>query len=171
MSDSEDGAGVPLMEPGFSRSPSPETSGKRKRENDSKQSKRAKKRKSKKPKNVDDEDLNQELGLNLAIGRMDNSLLADYMAQRTKRFEPDLSMVELEDRHVPGMLYLFTAPHYYLRAALLRPYLMLDCSCMTSRNFANTTPQRKQSWTPAAGSSKEIWNTSPTFWSISPSAI
>lgn len=112
MSDSEDGAGVPLIEPDFARSPSPGTGGKRKREDDSKLSKRAKKLKTKKPKNVDNEDLSEELGLNLAIGRMDSKLLADYMAQRTKRFEPDLSMVELEDRYVPGMLYVCAIHHF-----------------------------------------------------------
>ncbi|EOD44670.1 Replication regulator protein [Neofusicoccum parvum] len=109
MSDSEDGAGVPLIEPDFARSPSPGTGGKRKREDDSKLSKRAKKLKTKKPKNVDNEDLSEELGLNLAIGRMDSKLLADYMAQRTKRFEPDLSMVELEDRYVPEKAILDTS--------------------------------------------------------------
>ncbi|KAK8185317.1 U3-containing 90S pre-ribosomal complex subunit-domain containing protein [Phyllosticta capitalensis] len=55
----------------------------------------------KKPKDVDDEDLDEAKGLNRSIGRMDSRLLADYMAQRTRRFEPDLSMVELEDRYVP----------------------------------------------------------------------
>jgi hypothetical protein len=33
---------------------------------------------------------------------MDGRLLADYVAQRTKRFGGDLSLVELEDRHIPG---------------------------------------------------------------------
>ncbi|KAF4309539.1 replication regulator protein [Botryosphaeria dothidea] len=109
MSDSEDGAGVPLIKADFSRSPSPGTGGKRRREEDSKQSKRAKRRKNKKPKNIDDEDLNEEFGLNLAVARMDSQLLADYMAQRTKRFEPDLSMVELEDRYVPEKAVLDTS--------------------------------------------------------------
>lgn len=40
--------------------------------------------------------------INTAIGKMDNRLLADYVAQRTKRFGEDLSLVELEDMHVPG---------------------------------------------------------------------
>ncbi|KAI4284135.1 MAG: hypothetical protein L6R38_001632 [Xanthoria sp. 2 TBL-2021] len=39
--------------------------------------------------------------INTAIGKMDNRLLADYVAQRTKRFGEDLSLVELEDMHVP----------------------------------------------------------------------
>lgn len=112
MSDSEDGAGVPLIKADFSRSPSPGTGGKRRREEDSKQSKRAKRRKNKKPKNIDDEDLNEEFGLNLAVARMDSQLLADYMAQRTKRFEPDLSMVELEDRYVPGTFYVCETHHF-----------------------------------------------------------
>lgn len=115
MSDSEDGAGVPLIEPSFSRSPSAEAGGKRKREDDSKQSKRAKRRKNKKPKNIDDQDLNEELGLNLGIARMDSQLLADYMAQRTKRFEPDLSTVELEDRYVPGMLYDCATHNFHIQ--------------------------------------------------------
>lgn len=102
MSDSEDGAGVPLIE-SISGSPAPENGSKRKRgEEEAKQSKRAKRRKNKKPKDVDDEDLDEAKGLNRSIGRMDSRLLADYMAQRTRRFEPDLSMVELEDRYVPG---------------------------------------------------------------------
>lgn len=40
--------------------------------------------------------------INTAIGKMDNRLLADYVAQRSKRFGEDLSLVELEDIHVPG---------------------------------------------------------------------
>lgn len=40
--------------------------------------------------------------INTAIGKMDNRLLADYVAQRTKGYGEDLSLVELEDMHVPG---------------------------------------------------------------------
>ncbi|KAL8972507.1 MAG: hypothetical protein Q9183_000518 [Haloplaca sp. 2 TL-2023] len=36
-----------------------------------------------------------------AIGKMDNRLLADYVAQRSKRFGQHLSLVELEDMHIP----------------------------------------------------------------------
>ncbi|KAL8914163.1 MAG: hypothetical protein Q9171_001158 [Xanthocarpia ochracea] len=39
--------------------------------------------------------------INPDIGMMDNRLLADYVAQRTKRFGEDLSLVELEDMHIP----------------------------------------------------------------------
>lgn len=34
--------------------------------------------------------------------KMDAQLISDYMARQIKRFEPDLSSVELEDRRVPG---------------------------------------------------------------------
>ncbi|KAF2146235.1 uncharacterized protein K452DRAFT_219405 [Aplosporella prunicola CBS 121167] len=89
------------MEP-LSPSPSPAAAGgKRKRDDDSKQSKRARRRKNKTPKNIDEGDLDEEKGMNVAIGRMDSRLLADYMAQRTKRYEPDLSLVELEERYIP----------------------------------------------------------------------
>lgn len=106
MSDTEEsGAGVPLLEPLSPSASPPPTSGKRKRETQTEAaSKRAAKRKkTKKPKDIDDEDLNVEFGLNLAIGRMDSRLLADLVAQRTKRFEKELSLVELEDRYIPGM--------------------------------------------------------------------
>lgn len=42
--------------------------------------------------------------INKAFGHMDSQLLADYVAQRTRTFESDLSSVELHDRCLPGML-------------------------------------------------------------------
>ncbi len=50
-----------------------------------------------------DLDLDVEGSINVAIGKMGRSLLADYIAQRTKRFQRDLSAVELDDLHIPGM--------------------------------------------------------------------
>ncbi|KAI4227151.1 MAG: hypothetical protein L6R36_002648 [Xanthoria steineri] len=47
--------------------------------------------------------------INTAIGEMDNRLLADYVAQCTKRFGEDLSLVELEDMHVPESAILDTS--------------------------------------------------------------
>ena len=61
-----------------------------------------KRKKAKKAKRAEDENLDLEHGLNLAIGKLDSRLQADYVAQRTKRFSSELSLVELEDRHVPG---------------------------------------------------------------------
>jgi protein CMS1 len=95
----EDQTGVPLFE-GFSDPESPAPSAKRKRDAEEKQS--AKRRKLKKPKDVDDSALDVEAGVNLAIAHMDTRLLADHVAQRTKRFRPDLSLVENEDIHIPG---------------------------------------------------------------------
>ncbi|KAK5113141.1 hypothetical protein LTR85_010959 [Meristemomyces frigidus] len=85
-------------------------SAKRKRDDDSKpESKRAAKRKKmKKPKDVDDEALDVELGVNHAIAHMDSRLMADHIAQRTKRFQPDMSMMEVEDSYVPEKAILDT---------------------------------------------------------------
>ena len=69
-------------------------------------SKRAiKKSRSKIPKAqvLEDESLDTEQALNTAIGKLDGRLLADYVAQRTKRFAPDLSILEMEDQYLPGM--------------------------------------------------------------------
>ncbi len=54
-------------------------------------------------KSNEDDNLDLDQGLNLAIAKLDNRLLADYIAKRTKRFFPDLSLVELEDRYVSGV--------------------------------------------------------------------
>lgn len=108
MSDEESGNGVPLIEPLYrSLSPSDRDSGKRKRDDEDDGKKTAKKKKKKNfkkkvPKDINDDDLDEKLGLNLAIGRMDGQLLVDHVAQRTKRFEPELSTVEMEDRYLPG---------------------------------------------------------------------
>ena len=40
---------------------------------------------------------------NPAIAGLSSQLLADHVAQRTKRFAPELSAVELQDRYIPGM--------------------------------------------------------------------
>jgi protein CMS1 len=111
MSDSDsEQAGVPLIED-VSDSDAPATSNaaKRKRDDDIDapvESKRAAKRKRnpKKPKDVQDDALDEEKGVNHAIAHMDSSLMCDHIAQRTKRFKPDLSLVEAEDLHVPCKL-------------------------------------------------------------------
>jgi protein CMS1 len=80
-------------------------SSKRKRDPEVEQtSKRAaKKQKSKKRKTVDEDELDVEQGVNNAFSHMDSQLLADYLAQRTRQYEGDLSTVELEDKYIPGM--------------------------------------------------------------------
>ncbi|TKA71122.1 hypothetical protein B0A49_03121 [Cryomyces minteri] len=112
---SEPGAsdgGIPLIEP-LSPSPSPSsTSTKRKRDTQAQpaESKRAAKRKrTKKPKDIDDDELDTTAGVNTAVAHMDSRLLADHVAQRTKRFEPELSLVELEDRYIPERAILDTS--------------------------------------------------------------
>ena len=77
-----------------------------KREEDSKSDlqKLKKRKKSKKPKDVNDEALDVELGINRAVAHMDSRLMTDHISQRTKRFRPELSAVEIEDRYIPGAL-------------------------------------------------------------------
>lgn len=58
--------------------------------------------KRKKHSSFNDEDIDVEAGLNNAIAKMNDHLLVDYVASQTRRFESDLSSVELEDRYIPG---------------------------------------------------------------------
>jgi len=81
-------------------------SSKRKREADLPESKKtAKKPKNRKKKAIDEDDdeLNTEAGINKAFSHMDSNLLADYIAQRTRKYESELSSIELDDRYLPGV--------------------------------------------------------------------
>lgn len=49
-----------------------------------------------------DDALNLEEGINTAFAHMDPNLLADYFGAQTKRFNDDLSLVELEERRLPA---------------------------------------------------------------------
>jgi hypothetical protein len=46
--------------------------------------------------------VDSENSIDLAIGRMNDRLLADYIARLTKLFRSDLSPLELHDLTVPG---------------------------------------------------------------------
>lgn len=48
------------------------------------------------------DEIDEKLQINPAVARMDAALLADHVARQTKRFEKDLSAVELEDLRIPG---------------------------------------------------------------------
>jgi protein CMS1 len=48
-----------------------------------------------------EEIFDEELGVNTAIGQMDSQLLVDHVAKRTKKFEPNVSAVEMENRYIP----------------------------------------------------------------------
>ena len=89
----------------LSKSPSPLASIKRKSDasNDSSK-KRIKTKKAKSASFVADEKLDFENGINTTLSKLDGRLLADYVAQKTKRFGGDLSLVELEDMHIPGKI-------------------------------------------------------------------
>ena len=109
MSDSEgDQTGIPLFEDS-SESDSPHAPASAKRNRDAEpgivSKKPVKRRKLGKPKDVDDEALDVEQGINYAIAHMDSRLMADHLAQRTKTFRPELSLIELEDTYISGVYY------------------------------------------------------------------
>ncbi|KAF2007510.1 hypothetical protein P154DRAFT_541616 [Amniculicola lignicola CBS 123094] len=109
MSGSDSEGGIPLIDPEFG---STATSKKRKRSGDEpdvsaenkKALKKAKRKEKKKlkAKEIDEDDLDQELGVNHAFERMDSQLLADYVNARTRLYGKDLSSVELEDKFIPA---------------------------------------------------------------------
>lgn len=72
---------------------------KRKLQDDDKPRKKQKKQKKVRE---DQGDLDVEAGLNRAFERMDGQLVADHIAQKTRRFGTDLSPVELSDLYISG---------------------------------------------------------------------
>lgn len=61
-----------------------------------------KKKKKPQTKALEEDELDLEAGINKAFSHMDSQLMADYVAQRTRRYESDLSSIELEDKYIPG---------------------------------------------------------------------
>ncbi|KAF8848782.1 hypothetical protein BDZ45DRAFT_256126 [Acephala macrosclerotiorum] len=99
----EDHLQEPLLDR-LSSSPEPASSSKKRKRGAEEPAtkKTAKKAKSKKTKAVEEDELDTELGINNAFSHMDNQLLADYIAQRTRKYESDLSSIELEDKYIPA---------------------------------------------------------------------
>ena len=83
---------------------------KRKREEGTRMPSSARKIKKKKRKSRSgDEDIDAENHVDLAFRRLDPQLLADLIAKQTKRFDPHLSLIELEERRIPSELSPFEA--------------------------------------------------------------
>ena len=61
-----------------------------------------KRKKAAKAINSEDDTLSMGMGINTALGKFDSHLLADYVAQQTKRWAPDLTLVEMEDKYISG---------------------------------------------------------------------
>ncbi|KAF1992301.1 hypothetical protein K402DRAFT_344489 [Aulographum hederae CBS 113979] len=87
-----------------------------------------KRRTKKKPDDVNDEDLDRSAGVNDAIKFMDSALLADHIARRTKRYQPEASLVELEDLHVPANAVLDTSSWSKMRVTAGLPDFLVEFS-------------------------------------------
>lgn len=85
----------------------PDTAGKRKRETEQAVSNKRTMKRNRKAKSPEtkEQHVDAQNDINEDIGRMDSVLLADHMIRSMRRFEPDLTTLELEDQyHVPGNL-------------------------------------------------------------------
>jgi len=172
MSDTENSsAGVSLPEePPSSRSPSPTTANKRKRDAASEPAVEETVRRKKKGKTwaAEDGDLDVQSGINNAIGRMDGRLLADYVAQRTKRFGGDLSLVELEDRHIPGeqnvtpdiLGALHSLPVKYLPLGSNAEKAFLDTSSWAKPRELSSLPEFLEHYSTTPGKAKNLSSSS-----------
>jgi protein CMS1 len=48
------------------------------------------------------EEIDNERGINTALAKLDNHLLADHLAQKDKKFQSQLSQLELQERSIPA---------------------------------------------------------------------
>lgn len=152
----EDDLQEPLIER-LSSSPEPDTtqsSKKRKRGVEKPPTKSAKKPKSKKAKDALDEDLDIEAGVNNAFSHMDSQLLADYIAQRTKKYEDDLSSIELEEKHIPGRRH-----HVYFQIQLIvvTANAITDTTSWNKTRTLDNLPGFLENF---AGNSTKLWSAS-----------
>ena len=53
-----------------------------------------------------DDAFDRDQGINTTIGQMDGCVLANLIAQSSRRFGKNLSAMELEDKHISGLLFL-----------------------------------------------------------------
>jgi hypothetical protein len=107
MSDDENLQDPLIERPSASPEPSSPPASKKRKRNSAKEPSAGetlagKKKKKPKSKKVEEDELDLEAGINNAFSHMDSQLLADYVAQRTRRYESDLSSIELEDKYIPG---------------------------------------------------------------------
>ena len=79
----------------------------------------------------DAESIDLAKGLNHTIAKFDSSLLADYVAQRTKHFAPNLSHIELQDCRIPG-----TSDHCFTKYLRL---LEIKADSYPETAFCNTS--------------------------------
>ncbi|KAL8675251.1 MAG: hypothetical protein Q9168_000371 [Polycauliona sp. 1 TL-2023] len=81
--------------------------------------------------------------INTAISKMDSRILADYIAQRTKRFGEDLSLVELEDMHIPESAILDTSAWAPDRLAANLPDFLEYCAQQNRKSTALAEAPKK----------------------------
>jgi protein CMS1 len=116
---------------------------KRKPQDDGKPGKKQKKQKKVRE---DEGDLDMDAGLNRAFERMDGQLLADHIAQKTRRFGTDLSTVELSDLYIS------------------REYPSLPVPSGWDRGTDRTPPMKQmRSGIPLRGRRLGLWRTYRTF--------
>jgi len=74
---------------------------KRKAEKQTPEPKSPNKNNQKRRKITEEDNYDDELGINLSVGEMSSQLLVDYLAQRSKKFKPKLTMAEMADQYIP----------------------------------------------------------------------
>lgn len=97
---------------------------KRKADNEPTENKTGKSKKRKRRRITDENSFDEVHALNLAIGDMDSRLLVDHIAQKTKRFEPKLSIVETADRYIPQEAVMDTSAFDESRATARLPVFL-----------------------------------------------
>ena len=81
-------------------------------------------------------DLDADRHVDLTISRLDSQLLADLLAKQTKRFAPQLSLIEHEERRVPSMPRPFQSSKMRHSLNLLLSGFLQIC---TAQALVNTT--------------------------------
>jgi len=84
--------------------------------------------------------------LNETVARMDPMLVADYIGQKLRKFEKELSAVELEDRFIPSSAFLDTTSYAGERT-------LADLADYLEKSGAPSTAALRVCWTDVVSSS------------------
>ena len=89
----------------------------------------------------DEQDIDEKNQVNRAVARLNGTLFADYLAKSMKRFEPKLSLVEMEDLRVPQSAFADSTQWPGLRIATKLPDFLESATGLSRKELQNAAPE------------------------------
>ena len=118
-----------------------------------------KRKKSKNPCSIQDQGLDMENNVNTIVRDLSNQLTADYVAQKFRRHGSDLSLIELEEKYLPGNFIETWSLHslmLVIRSNVLLEQAFLDTSSWDMPRTLENLPSFLERFSLNAGSPRNL---------------